>query len=73
MPIFEPAEAQQASCDRLRRPILANLTVSSGMVWSKPGKPKRIRKSGEIVPIRAGPRTASRRPGTMLLPARQLG
>ena len=46
------------------------MTVPSGMVWSKPGKPKRSRKSAEIVPFPAGQHTALPKPGTMLLPAR---
>ena len=68
---FSELQEAQVSCDRPRRPISANMTVPSETVRPKPGRPKKKRKSAEIVPFRSRPaHRISPKPGTMLLPVR---
>ena len=72
-PECQSSELQEAqvSSDRPRRPISANTTVPSETERPKPGRPKKKRKSAEILPFRAGQHTAlATKPGTMLLPVR---
>ena len=68
---FSEVQSAQVSCDRPRRPISPSTTVPPETERPKPGRPKKKRKSAEILPFPAGQHTAlATKPGTMLLPVR---
>ena len=68
---FSEVQRAQVSCDRPRRPISATVTAPSETVRPNPGRPKKKRKSAEILRFPAGQQNAlATKTGTMLLPVR---